>query len=72
MAVLEVGIALVVEIVQQAGQAPQLDVAVEPRRVGPHRGLDGQHVPRKESDSVHSQRRVQASVARNLAAWPLP
>jgi hypothetical protein len=47
VAVLEVGIALVVEIVQQACQAPELDVTVEPRRIGPHRGFDGQHVPQQ-------------------------
>ena len=44
MAVAEVRIALVVEVVQQPGQPPQLDVAVEPRRVGAHRGLHRQHV----------------------------
>ena len=42
--VLEIRIALVVEVVQQSGQPPQLDVAVEPGRVCAHRGLDGQHV----------------------------
>ncbi len=44
VAVREVRIALVVEIVEQSGQAPELDVAVKPGRVGAHRGFDGEHV----------------------------
>ena len=44
MAVTEVRIALVVEVVEQAGQAPELGVAVEPRGVGAHRGFDREHV----------------------------
>ena len=39
-----VGVALVVEVVQQAGQAPALLVLAEVSRVGAHRGLDGEHV----------------------------
>ena len=44
MAGLEVGMALVVEVVQQPGDAPQLLVLAEAPRVGAHGGLDGQHV----------------------------
>ena len=40
----EIRIALVVKIVHQSGQSPQLDIPVKPGRVGPHRGLDGEHV----------------------------
>ena len=40
----EVGMALVVEVVQQPGDAPQLLVGAGPPRVGAHRGLDPEQV----------------------------
>src|SRR6516225_6759290 len=44
MSVLEVRISLVVEVVEEACQAPKVHVASEPRRVRAHRRLHGQHV----------------------------
>ena len=44
MAGLEIGIALVVEVVQQTREAPQLLVPAEPAGVRAHGGLDGQDV----------------------------
>ena len=41
---LEIGIALVVEVVEQADDAPELLVLAACARVGAHRGLDGQAV----------------------------
>ena len=41
---LQVRVPLVVEIVQQTGDPPQLLVLAEAPRVGAHGGLDGQHV----------------------------
>ena len=41
---LQVRVALVVEVVQQPCDAPQLLVGAEAARVGPHRGLDGEDV----------------------------
>jgi len=40
----EVGIALVVEVVQEPGQAPQVLVLAELDGVSAHPGLDRQHV----------------------------
>jgi hypothetical protein len=44
MAVLQGRMALVVQVVQEPGEAPQLDVAVKAGRVGAHGRLHGQHV----------------------------
>ena len=44
MAGLEVRVALVVEVVHQAGDAPRLLVGFEPPRIRADGGLDGQHV----------------------------
>ncbi len=73
VSIAEIRIALVVEVVEQAGQPPELDVAVEPRGVGAHRGLDGQHVPAQRirlspfAKEVPGLRR-----AKQQLAWPLP
>ena len=44
LGVVEVGVALVVEVVDEAGDAPELLVAAAVAGVGAHRGLDPQHV----------------------------
>ena len=64
--VLQIRIPLVVEIVQEAGQSPQLDVAVEPRRVRAHRRLDGQHVAPERVRSCPFTKKVPGRVSRKL------
>src|SRR5688572_12112522 len=44
MAGLEVGVPLVIQVVQQSGDPPKLLVLAEPPRVGAHGRLDGQYV----------------------------
>ena len=64
--VLQIRIPLVVEVVQEAGQSPQLDVAVEPRRVRAHRRLDGQHVAAERVRSCPFTKKVPGRVSRKL------
>ena len=56
-----VGPTLVIEIVEEAGEAPGVFVATELLGVGANAGFDGQGVLSRLSLCVYSQRRFQAS-----------
>src|SRR5262249_46130732 len=44
MPVTKIRVALIVEVVEQPCQPPELRIAAEPRGVSAHRGLDREHV----------------------------